>query len=75
MLKSMCSLLGDKKDKDSLLVLEYYPLDSVEGDIGVVEEPDTEVVDTEAVDTEQVDRNHRVVVPDLDTALDKKAEV
>ena len=44
-------------------------------DIGVVEEPDTEVVDTEAVDTEQVDRNHRVVVPDLDTALDKKAEV
>ena len=44
-------------------------------DIGAVEEPDTEVIDTEVVDTEQVDRNHRVVVPDSDTALDKKAEV
>ena len=61
MLKSMCSLLGDKKDKDSLLVLEYYPLDSVEGDIGVVEEDTVIVVVEEGTEVAEVEVDTEVV--------------
>ena len=61
MLKSMCSLLGDKKDKDSLLVLEYYPLDSVEGDVGVVEEDTVIVVVEEGTEVAEVEVDTEVV--------------
>lgn len=61
MLKSMCSFLGDKKDKDSLLVLEYYPLDSVEGDIGVVEEDTVIVVVEEGTEVAEVEVDTEVV--------------
>ena len=61
MLKSMRSLLGDKKDKDSLLVSEYYPLDSVEGDIGVVEGDTVIVVAEEGTEVVEVEGDTEVV--------------